>query len=123
MSHQKYRVVRSADKKYLTPVHPAGKNESEQNVTIPLHDINELDKDQPHSPEDDKELLNEVLTCELEFENVVDPNYKQRQNFAILKLTQPYAKKCSSPFVATPLQPYSVKEGRREATSHGKEDK
>ena len=45
---------------------------------------------------------------ELEFEGVIDPNYKKRSNYAILKLTQDSAKKCSNSYVATPLQPYKL---------------
>ena len=57
------------------------------------------------------------MTKELEFESVVDPNYKDRQNFAILKLTENSARRCSSSFVATPLQPYTVQDPKHNEAS------
>lgn len=60
-----------------------------------------------------------MLTAELEFEGVVDPNYKNRNHYAILKLTEQSARRCSSPFVATPLQPYSTNREMREEASQG----
>jgi len=66
-----------------------------------------------HNAKGDKEVtLNtqeELKTVEeLDFDKVIDPNYKKRSNYAILKLTEEGAKKCSRTLVATPLQPYKV---------------
>lgn len=57
---------------------------------------------------------NAVDVAELEFEAVVDPNYKKRNNFAILRLTPAAARRCSSQYVATPLQRYRIDPKYRE---------
>ena len=54
------------------------------------------------------ENLEPIFTKELKFEKVIDPNYNNHKNFAILKLTEDSAKRYSSSFVATPLGAYNA---------------
>jgi len=61
----------------------------------------------------------DLKASELEIECVIEANYKQRGNFAILKLSKKSAMQMKNELVATPLRPYTTDKILRNASLQG----
>jgi len=115
-ANKKIKII----KKMLTPVRSCAEPTHSEMTAAPKSEAGSLSKNLKEETKSANKSTckNEtILTEQLEVESVVDPDYKQRKNFAILKLTEGSAKRCSSSFIATPIQPYSIENEKKEEAS------